>query len=1109
MICLPGVSDETGEEATPGAGLNTVTHCSCSKNGGHLSEIALETVLPGTPDKIYNLMFANGFIKDFMKVHQKFIDVQMSDWAPISQGSNLFQRNMSYIRPLYSNVGPKQTKCEIHDESVHCDFDDHAVMLTTTKVPDVPSGGVFTVMTRTCFMWAGPISTRVIVTTQVEWTGRSFIKALIEKSAIEGQKVYYSDLDKAMRMYIQEYQSESIPEGIDPTTIAPVGPITPVAGHNGGGLEGAISGLALAEDNLDMPGSYNAPSRSMVHTRSVSDETGEEATPGAGLNKLTHCSCSKNDSHLSEVALETVLQGTPDKIYNLMFASGFIKDFMKVHQKFINVQMSDWAPKGSKLLQRNMSYIRPLYSDVGPKQTKCEIHDESVHCDFDDHVVMLTTTKAPDVPSGGAFVVMTRTCFMWASPTSTRVIVTTQVKWTGRSFIKGLIEKFAIEGQKVYYSDLDKAMRMYIQEYQSEFIPEGIDPTAVALLEPITPVAGHNGGGLEGAISGLALAEDNLDMPGSRNASMICLPGVSDETGEEATPGAGLNTVTHCSCSKNGSHLSEIALETVLPGTPDKIYNLMFTSGFIKDFMKVHQKFIDVQTSDWAPISQGSKLLQRNMSYIKPLYSNVGPKQTKCEIHDESVHCDFDDHAVMLTTTKTPDVPSGGVFAVMTRTCFMWASSISTRVIVTTQVEWTGRSFIKGPIEKSTIEWQKVYYSDLDKAIRMYIQEHQSEFIPEGIDPTAVALLEPITPVAEHNGGGLEGVISGEEARKAWERDRNRLGLFVNSVTAWSLNDIRSNFAHDLTGHVIQEGERPFASGSFGDIYRGTLRMKGRTIDVAVKAIRTYSVDDGDDAKKKKVSVVEFLSLSVLVQQVVQKFRRELKTWLNLDHINILPLFGTTTNFGQFPAMVCPWLENGSLTAYLERRYDNLTAVERLTLVSDVAAGLQYLHSRSVVHGDLSGANVLIHANERACISDFGLSTLLTQLGGSTFATTHQAPGTLRWTAPELLDFEEPEDEGDLPHAVPSPRSDVYSFGRIMLQILTGKVPYHYCVREAQVVHAMSRGVNPKRPSQELVTDRQWTFIERCWTPVNVDQSRPGDEEIVEFAKQELEMAAL
>ena len=84
------------------------------------------------------------------------------------------------------------------------------------------------------------------------------------------------------------------------------------------------------------------------------------------------------------------------------------------------------------------------------------------------------------------------------------------------------------------------------------------------------------------------------------------------------------------------------------------------------------------------------------MSYVKPLNNSVGPKQTKCEIHDENVYCDFDDHVIMMTSTKTPDVPSGGVFVVETRTCIMWASTISTRVIVTTQVEWTGRSFIKG-----------------------------------------------------------------------------------------------------------------------------------------------------------------------------------------------------------------------------------------------------------------------------------------------------------------------------------------------------------------------------------------------------------------------------
>ena len=70
-------------------------------------------------------------------------------------------------------------------------------------------------------------------------------------------------------------------------------------------------------------------------------------------------------------------------------------------------------------------------------------------------------------------------------------------------------------------------------------------------------------------------------------------------------------------------------------------------------------------------------------------------KQTKCELLDETQYCDFDDYISTVTTTRTPDVPSGGVFAIKTRTCIMWASPVTTKVIVTTQVEWTGRSFIK------------------------------------------------------------------------------------------------------------------------------------------------------------------------------------------------------------------------------------------------------------------------------------------------------------------------------------------------------------------------------------------------------------------------------
>lgn len=111
---------------------------------------------------------------------------------------------------------------------------------------------------------------------------------------------------------------------------------------------------------------------------------------------------------------------------------------------------------------------------------------------------------------------------------------------------------------------------------------------------------------------------------------------------------------------------------------------------------------VDIQISDWAPTAEGSKLLGRNMSYIKPLTGSLGPKQTKCEIHDETEYCDFDDYVVTLTTTRTPDVPSGSVFSVKTKTCIMWASAVSTRVLVTTQVEWTGRSFIKGKYSLSS-----------------------------------------------------------------------------------------------------------------------------------------------------------------------------------------------------------------------------------------------------------------------------------------------------------------------------------------------------------------------------------------------------------------------
>ncbi|KIJ13324.1 hypothetical protein PAXINDRAFT_81404, partial [Paxillus involutus ATCC 200175] len=93
------------------------------------------------------------------------------------------------------------------------------------------------------------------------------------------------------------------------------------------------------------------------------------------------------------------------------------------------------------------------------------------------------------------------------------------------------------------------------------------------------------------------------------------------------------------------------------------------------------------------------------------------------------------------------------------------------------------------------------------------------------------------------------------------------------------------------------------------------------------------------------------------------------------------------------------------------------------------------VHSQFVVHGDLSGSNVLIDGYGRACISDFGLSMLLTELGGQTYAASRHAAGALRWTAPELLAHWVPKDKEDPLYVFPTPQSDVYSFGMVMLQV--------------------------------------------------------------------------
>ncbi|PWN32287.1 uncharacterized protein FA14DRAFT_162454 [Meira miltonrushii] len=239
---------------------------------------------------------------------------------------------------------------------------------------------------------------------------------------------------------------------------------------------------------------------------------------------------------------------------------------------------------------------------------------------------------------------------------------------------------------------------------------------------------------------------------------------------------------TTCSCERDKKHFTTIAMETTYPTVPEKLYNLIFTSGFMKDFWTDNQHLTDLQISPWKPNTQNNNNLSRDISYIKPLAGGFGPKQTKCLLTDENVHVDFDDHVIALTTTRTPDVPSGNSFSVKTKTCITWAGGNVSKMLVTCQVEWSGRSMLKSVIDRACIDGQKQYYKDLDGAIRTYIKEHTSEFREEGEDPEAA-----VAAIDEHaeNAGGAGDEQATKSADGAAEGEKSSGGPLAAYLEPW------------------------------------------------------------------------------------------------------------------------------------------------------------------------------------------------------------------------------------------------------------------------------------------------------------------------------------
>ena len=130
------------------------------------------------------------------------------------------------------------------------------------------------------------------------------------------------------------------------------------------------------------------------------------------------------------------------------------------------------------------------------------------------------------------------------------------------------------------------------------------------------------------------------------------------------------------------------------------------------------------------------------------------------------------------------------------------------------------------------------------------------------------------------------------------------------------------------------------------------------------------------------------------------------------------------------PSVFCiitEYLSGGSLRAFLHKLEHKSLPLEKLIAFAlDIARGMEYIHSQGVIHRDLKPENILFDQDFCVKIVDFGIAC-----EEAYFDALAEDPGTFRWMAPEMIK-----------HKPYGHKVDVYSFGLVLWEMATGRIPY-------------------------------------------------------------------
>jgi eukaryotic-like serine/threonine-protein kinase len=180
------------------------------------------------------------------------------------------------------------------------------------------------------------------------------------------------------------------------------------------------------------------------------------------------------------------------------------------------------------------------------------------------------------------------------------------------------------------------------------------------------------------------------------------------------------------------------------------------------------------------------------------------------------------------------------------------------------------------------------------------------------------------------------------------------------------------------------------------------------------------------------------------------RFEREIQTAARLQHPHILPLFESGGAQGQLWYSM-PYVEGASLRQRLQRERQ-LPIEDSITIATQVLSALEYAHRHGIIHRDVKPENILLQ-DDQAVLADLGIARAIDVAGEERLTETGLAVGTPAYMSPEQA-----AGERDL-----DPRSDVYSVGAVLYEMLAGEAPFTGPTAQAVIARRLTENPRPLR----------------------------------------------